>query len=105
MEHINFTTILFLILGISLHVLIDFVKVKKTNKNFTFTKWYNENKLTVLISLIVGFVSLYFVDFALDGLGVIAEKDAIFYEAHAFISGFAPYATFAKIFKIEIIEN
>lgn len=104
MKHITLINIIFLLIGILLHILIDYVKEKKVNKKFTFGKWFKENKITIIISFLVGFVSLYFVDLALDGLGVKAEKDALFYEAHAFISGFAPYATFAKLFKIEIEE-
>lgn len=102
MEHITLINIIFLFIGILLHILIDYTKNRKVKKQFTFDKWFRENKITIIISFLVGFVSLYFVDLALDGLGVTAERDALFYEAHAFISGFAPYATFAKIFKIEL---
>lgn len=105
MGHINFITLFFLTIGILLHILLDYVKVKKSNIKFTFRKWILENHISIIVSFIVGFISLYFVDFALDGLGVTAEKDALFYEAHAFISGFAPYATFAKVFKIEIKDT
>jgi hypothetical protein len=102
MEHITLLNIFFLLVGILLHSLIGYVKQRKIKKQFTFGRWFHENKITVLICFLVGFVSLYFVDFALDGLGVITEPDTLFYEAHAFISGFAPYDTFSKIFKVEI---
>jgi membrane-bound metal-dependent hydrolase YbcI (DUF457 family) len=105
MGHITLINLFFLFIGVLLHVLIDFVKEKKTNKRFTFSKWFKENQITIIISVIIGFISLYFVDFGLDGLGVYAETDALFYQAHSFVSGFAPYATFAKIFKIEIQEE
>ena|SRR3972149_2182638 len=105
MEHITILNIIFLLLGIILHVLIDYVKLKNKNNKFTFNKWFKENKITIIISIIIGFISLYFVDFGLEGLDVMAEKDALFYQAHSFMSGFAPYATFAKIFKIEIEEK
>ena len=65
MEHITLINIIFLFIGILLHVLIDYTKSAKIKKQFTFDKWFRENKITIIISFLVGFISLYFVDLAM----------------------------------------
>jgi hypothetical protein len=106
MGHIDLINIFFVFLGLTLNTLLEWIRLEKKERHtFSIKIWYSENKITLLATAIISFLSLYFVDMGLDGLGVYTDDDALFYQAHAFLSGFAPYATLAKVLKIEIPDN
>lgn len=103
MEHLTAINITFVLIGLLLNTLVDWVKIQKANKGkFNPKKWVHENSITIFVTIIVAFLSLYFVDFATVGLEIEVHKDALFYQAHSFISGFTPYITLKSVLKIEI---
>lgn len=102
LEHINWLMIVLMLLGVLTYLLLSYQSYRQKNKEkkdifFDLKFWVNDNFITILISIVFGFASVFMGKDLFSSLGIeITDTDNINY-FHAYISGLLGQAILQKL--------
>lgn len=107
MEHVTISVVCAALIGFLMHFFLIAAKLQKKKRlhEFSITKWWQENWASAGLAMLAGIASIMFAPTLTGALNVDVADGSLFYEAHAFLSGFLPYAGFEKVFKVNIEDE
>lgn len=100
MEQLTPLNVTLCLLGMIMMILMKLQELKKKGEVISLGFWIKDNWINMGITLISAFASLIFADVIATALETNPAKDAVFYQFHAFISGFASQVMFGKLIKL-----
>ena len=101
MTHLTVVNLLFVLVGLLIHVGIKLVKIqKKQGISFNVKIYWRHNYIQLITSLISAFVVMYFADvFATGILNIEVPPGSNFYELFALAAGFNNQVLFNELMK------
>lgn len=99
MNQLTPLNILLLLCGLVINGLRAAQKAKENDVKFSFKRFIQENWITIVLTMITGFVSLVMAQDVMKALGVTANEDSAFYTIHALVSGMIPAYILDKLLK------
>lgn len=99
MNQLTPLNLLLLFCGLVINGLRAAQKAKETDTKFSFKFFVKDNWITIVLTMITGFVSLLMAPDVMKTLGVTASEDSAFYTIHALVSGMVPAYLLEKLLK------
>lgn len=100
MEQLTFINVLLLFCGLVLNLIYAIQKAKNDDKAFSFGFYLKDNSLSIVGTIVAGFVCLVLAKPLISLCGVSIPDGSSFFTVHAFISGIIPIYFIEKIKKL-----